>query len=162
VLAEEADRVAHVLGAGRAVQAEHVDAERVDRREHRADVGAEQHLAAVGQQGDGDLDRQRPAGRLERLAGAEDRRLDLEDVLRRLDDDEVGAALDEALGLLGERVGELAEGDVAERRVVRGGQEAGRADRAGTKRFSPTALRAISAALRLISTVCSARPTPRA
>ena len=37
------------------------------------------------------------AGLLERLARAEDRGLDLEDVLRRLDDDQVGAALDQAL-----------------------------------------------------------------
>ena len=35
-------------------------------------------------------------GQLERLAGAEDRRLDLEDVLRGLDHDQVDAALDQA------------------------------------------------------------------
>ena len=34
-------------------------------------------------------------------------------------------------GLLGEDLDELAEGDLAERRVVGGGEEAGRADRAG-------------------------------
>ena len=42
------------------------------------------------------LDRQRLPGLLEGLARAEDRGLDLEDVLRRLDDDQVGAALDQA------------------------------------------------------------------
>ena len=77
------------------------------------------------------LDRHAAAGGLERLAHAEDRGLDLEDVLRGLDDDQVDAALEQALGLLGEDLDELAEADLAERRVVGGGQEAGRADRAG-------------------------------
>ena len=57
--------------------------------------------------------------------------LDLEDVLRGLDDDQVGAALDQAAGLLGEDLDQLAEGDLAERGVVGRGQVAGRADRAG-------------------------------
>ena len=131
VLAEEADRVAHVLGAGRAVQPDRGDVERLERRQHGRDVGAEQHLAAVGQQRDVRLDRDLAADLLHRRAGAEDRGLDLEDVLRGLDEDEVDAALDEPGRLLGERVGERAEGDVAERRVVGGGQEAGRSDRAG-------------------------------
>ena len=47
-------------------------------------------------------------GLLEGLAGAEDRRLDLEDVLGRLDDDQVGAALDQAARLLGEDLDQLA------------------------------------------------------
>ena len=68
---------------------------------------------------------------LEGLAGAEDGGLDLEDVLRRLDDQQVGAALDQAVGLLGEDLDQLAEGDLAERGVVAGGQVPGRADRAG-------------------------------
>ena len=72
--------------------------------EHGLDVGAEQHLAAVRQQRDLGLDRQRLAGLLERLAHAEHRGLHLEDVLRGLDQEEVGAALDQALGLLGEDV----------------------------------------------------------
>ena len=68
---------------------------------------------------------------LERLARAEDRGLDLEDVLRGLDDQQVGAAVDEARGLLLEDLDELAERDLPERRVVGRGQVAGRADRAG-------------------------------
>ena len=130
-LAEEPDGVAHVLGAGRAVEPDHVDLQRLERREHRGDVRAQQHLAAVGQQRHRGLDRQGLAGRLERLARAEDRGLHLEDVLRRLDDDEVGAAFDEAARLLLEDVDERAEGDVAERGVVGGGEESRRADRAG-------------------------------
>ena len=131
VLAEEADGVAHVLGAGRAVQADHVDRERLERREHGGDVGAEQHLAAVRQQGHGGLDRHGPAGLCERLARTEDGGLDLEDVLRRLDEKQVRAAVDEPLRLLGEDGDELAEADLPERRVVRCGQVAGRADRTG-------------------------------
>ena len=57
--------------------------------------------------------------------------LDLEDVLRRLDDDQVDAALEQAAGLLLEDLDEVAEADRAERRVVGGGEVAGRADRAG-------------------------------
>ncbi len=131
VLAQEADRVAHVLRASRAVEPDHVDFERGQRRQHRLDVGAEQHLAAVGQQRDAGLDRQGTAGRGKGLAGSEDRRLHLEDVLRGLDDDQVGAALDQAARLLGKDLNQLGEGDVAQGRVGRSRQEAGRADRAG-------------------------------
>ncbi len=46
-------------------------------------------------------------------------------------DDQVDAALEQALGLLGEDLDELAEADLAEARVLGGGQVAGRADRAG-------------------------------
>jgi hypothetical protein len=129
-LAEEADRVAHVLGPGRAVQPDGVDVERGERGEHRLDVGPEQHLAALREERHARLDRHAPAGQLERLAGAEDRGLDLEDVLRGLDDDQVHAALDEALRLLGEDLDELAEGDPAERGVVARRKVPGGADRA--------------------------------
>ncbi len=66
-----------------------------------------------------------------RLAHAEDRGLELEDVLGGLDDDQVDPALDQARGLLGEAGLQLGERDRAQRRVVGGGKEAGRADRAG-------------------------------
>ena len=131
VLAEEADGVAHVLRAGRAVEADDVDVERLERGQRGADVGAEQHLAAVGEEADAGLDRHGAAGGLERLAGAEHGGLDLEDVLRGLDDDQVDAALQQAAGLLLEDLHEVAEADRAERRVVGGGEVAGRADRAG-------------------------------
>ncbi len=130
-LAEEADRVAHVLRPGRAVEPDHVDVERPQRRQHRLDVGPEQHLAAVGKERDGGLDRQRAAGLGEGLAGAEDRRLDLEDVLGGLDDDQVGAAFDQATRLFGEDLDQGGEGDVAQGRVGRRRQEPGRSDRAG-------------------------------
>ena len=79
----------------------------------------------------------RAADPLERGAGADDRGPDLEDVLGRLDDQQVGAALDEGPGLLVEDLRELREGDLAESRVVAGGQEAGRADRAGDEALRP-------------------------
>ena len=130
-LAEEADRVAHVVRTRGAVQADGVDLERLERRERRVDVGAQEHLAAVGQQRDRDLDRHRAPDRPERLARAEDRGLGLEDVLDRLDDDQVHAAEEQAAGLLLEDLDELAERHRAQRRVVGGGQEAGRAHRPG-------------------------------
>jgi hypothetical protein len=63
-------------------------------------------------------------------ARAEDGGLHLEDVLRGLDDDQVDATRDQAGGLFGEHLDELGEGDLAERRVVGGGEVAGGADRA--------------------------------
>ncbi len=68
--------------------------------------------------------------RLEGLAGAEHGGLDLEDVLSGLDDDQIGAAVDQPGGLLGEHRDQLAEADLPERGVLGGGQEARRADRA--------------------------------
>ena len=124
-LAEVADRVAHVLGAGRAVESDDVDPQALEDRQHRLDVGAEEHLAAVRQQRHRDLDRHRAADPLERLAGAEDRGLDLEDVLGGLDDDQVGAALDQRAGLL---VEDLAR---AGRRRCR--RASGRRRRAGSR-----------------------------
>ena len=131
VLAEKADRIAHVLGPGGAVEADDVDLERGQGRQHRGDVGAEQHLAAVGQQRDRSLNRQRASAGGERLADAEDRRLDLENVLSGLDDDQVAAARDQALGLLGEDLDQVTKRDRAEGRVVGCRQKSGRPDRAG-------------------------------
>jgi hypothetical protein len=130
-LAEEANGVAHVVGAGGAVEPDDVDLERLERGERGRDVGPEEHLAAVGQQRDAGLDRGAAAGGLERLADAEHRGLDLEDVLRGLDDDQVDAALEQALRLLGEDGDQLAEGDAPERGIVARREVAGGADRAG-------------------------------
>src|SRR4051794_36691024 len=67
---------------------------------------------------------------LERPADGEDRRLDLEGGLARPADQPVDAALEQALGLLGEHFDELAEADLAEAWLLGRGQEAGRADAA--------------------------------
>ena len=100
MLTEVADRVAHVLGPGRAVEADHVDPERLEGGQDGRDVRSEEHLAAVGQKRDRGLDRNRPPGFSERLAGAEYRGLDLEDVLSGLDDQQVDAAGEQARRLL--------------------------------------------------------------
>ena len=79
------------------------------------------------------MDRQRAAGRGERLARAEHGGLDLEDVLGGLDDDQIRAAVDQTRGLLGEDLDQLAEADLTERGLLGGGQVSGRADRARDK-----------------------------
>ena len=158
-LAEEADRVAHVLGAGRAVQAEDVDVERLERRQHRADVGAEQHLAAVGQQrdarsGSGPL---RPtvlnASRAPKIAALTSRMSCAVSMMSR-------STPPSSRPRPARRRRRRARGSVMLPSV--GSSEAGRRPvgpiEPATKRSSPTALRAICAAPALISSVCSPRP----
>src|SRR5207249_12135900 len=67
---------------------------------------------------------------LKRSARAEDGRLDLEQVLRGLDDQQIDPAGEQSRGLLGEHLDEFAEADLPQRGVLGGGQVAGRADRA--------------------------------
>ena len=138
-LGQKAHRFAHVLGPGRAVQADDVDVERVQNRERRADVGAQQH-AAVDVERDLDLNRDASAGDLKGAPCAEDGGLGLQNVLLRLDDQQVGATQEQAARLLFERLLELREGDVRQRRVVRAGQEAARADGAGHEARAAIAL----------------------
>ncbi|MFN8146942.1 MAG: PAC2 family protein [Candidatus Nanopelagicales bacterium] len=115
--------LAHLGRTGGAVQADHVDAERLERRERGADLGPDQHRA---RRLDGDLDDDGyvDAGRRDRAPGADRGRLGLQQVLGRLDEDRVGAARDEAarLGLVG-----VAERGV--RRVPERRQLGARADR---------------------------------
>lgn len=107
--------LAHLGGAGGAVEADHVDAERLEGRERRADLGAEQH-GAGGLDGDradqGGWRRWRQGA-----AGAEDRGLGLQQVLGGLHQEGVRATGDHAfgIGLVG-----VAEGDIG--RVAEGGQ----------------------------------------
>ncbi len=70
-------------------------------------------------------------GSANRLAAAEDGGLHLQDVLAGLDEQHVHAALHQRARLLGEDGHQLVEGDVAERGVRRGGEEARGADGAG-------------------------------
>ena len=102
-----ADRLAHVLRARRAIQADHVDAQRLERRHRARDVGAEQHAAARVER-DLRLHRHAPPELGEQPLEAGDRRLHLEDVLRRLDEQHVHAALDEVLRLRVVVLGQLA------------------------------------------------------
>ena len=160
VLAEEADRVAHVLRAGRAVEADHVDLQRLERGQRGADVGAEQHLAAVGQQATPSLDRHRcgrsslNASRMPKIGG-----LDLEDVLRGLDDDQVDAALEQALRPARRRP-RRARGSGSGRASGprrRAGARSGRSSRRRSGPRRPPCARS-RRRVRLISSVCSPRP----
>ena len=107
VLPQIADRIAHVLGTGRAVEAEDVHLHALGDREHGLDVGAEQHLAAVRQQRDRDLDRHAAGDALERFARAGDSRPHLEDVLGGLDDQSGRRRLRPGPRLLVEDLGQL-------------------------------------------------------
>ena len=117
VLAQPAHRLAQVLGADGAVQADDVGPHGPQDRGHRGDVRAEQHPAGHVE-GHLGLDRHRPAGLGEGQARAVDGRPQLEDVLHRLDDQQVRPAHDQAVRLLAEELGQLVEADLRERRVV--------------------------------------------
>jgi hypothetical protein len=110
---QEAQVLAHLGRARGAVQADHVDAERLQRGQGGADLGAEQHGAG---RLDGHRDDQRHgvAGGLHGPAGGDDGGLGLEQVLRGLHEQRVGAAGEQALGVLLVGVPDGAEGGVAE------------------------------------------------
>ncbi len=124
VRGQVAQVLAHLTGTGGAVQPDHVDAERLERGQRRGDLAAEQHRP-------GGLDRdlrddQRIRGHAsDGSIGADDGRLGLQQVLAGLDDQRVGAAAQQGLGVDLIGVAQLAECGVAE-----GGQLGARADRA--------------------------------
>ena len=130
VLREVADWLAHVLGPRRAVEADHVDPEPFKGGHRARDVGAEQH-AAADVEGDLRLDGDAAADLGEEALESSDGRLDLENILRRLDEQDVDAPLDEGAGLLVEVLDQLVEGDGREGGVAAGGEHPGRSDRAG-------------------------------
>ncbi len=111
---------AHLGRAGRAVQADHVDTERLDRRQRSPDLAAEQHSARSL---DGDVceNRYMTAELGHRPARTEDRGLELQQILAGLDEDRVGAALEHAKRRL--RVGVTDDGvlGVPERRQLGAG-----------------------------------------
>ncbi len=112
--------LAHLRRAGRAVEADHVDAERLERRERRADLAAHEHRAGRLDR-HLDEDRQADARLDDRLLAAVDGRLGLQDVLRGLDEQRVGAAEDEPAGLESERRLEVGVCGVPEARQLRAG-----------------------------------------
>lgn len=113
VAGQVAQVLAHLGRSGGAVQPDHVDAERFQRGERGADLRAEQH-------GAGRLDRHRHderdlvPGRLHGPAGGQDGGLGLQQVLGGLHQQRVGAACEQALGVLLVRVTDDIEGGVAE------------------------------------------------
>ena len=125
VAGQVAKVLAHLGRAGGAVQPDHVDAQRLEGGQGRADLGAEQHGAGgldrhLGDQGD-----VRPPGGGHRPAGTDERGLGLQEVLSRLDQDRVDPALQKPRHLLGVGVTQVDEGGVAQ-----GGQLGARPDRA--------------------------------
>ena len=76
--------LAHLGGPRRAVETDQIDAERLECGERRPDLGAEQH-GAGGLDGDVSDDGQLNTRVSQGALGPDDRRLRLEQVLRRLD-----------------------------------------------------------------------------
>ena len=126
---------AHGVGAERAVEA---DGERVGMA-HRMPEGGRRlaRQRAAGQIGDraGDHHRQADALLVEDFLGGEDRRLGVQRVEDRLDQDDVGAAVDQAAQLLAIGDAQIVEGDGAVAGIVDVGRDrggaVGRPERAG-------------------------------
>lgn len=114
VAREVAQVLAHLGGAGGAVQADHVDAQGLQRGQGRADLRAEEH-GAGGLDGDGADQRDGDPEGLHGPAGTDDRGLRLQEVLGGLDEQRVGAAGEQALGVDLVGVTDLRVGDVAQR-----------------------------------------------
>ena len=144
IFAEDADGLAHVLGAGGTVEADDVDAHAFEDGERGVDVGAEQHAAGRVER-DLRLDRQIDLSLVEGFVDAGDGGFDFEDVLRGFDEEQVHAAADQTDGLFAEDIGEFVEGDVGKFGVIGGGKFAGWADGAGDKaRFGATTCPALA------------------
>ncbi len=130
VAREIADRLAHVLRAGGAIQSDDVDRQRLERRHRARDVGAEQHAAARVER-HLRLNRDPPADLVEETLETGDRRLHLEDVLRGLDEQDVHTTFDEVFRLLVVVPLQLFEGRIGQDRIAAREQQARRADRSG-------------------------------
>ena len=131
VLEQVAQVLAHLGRAGGAVHPDDVDAERLDRGEPGGDVGAEQHLAG-GLDGDLGHERDLAAGPAHARVGAGHRRLELEQVLAGLDQQQVGPAREQPGGLVGVGGQQRGVGRVAE-----GGELGARSHRAGHPARAP-------------------------
>ncbi len=122
VLRQVPEVLRHLGGTGRAVEPDHVGPERLERGERGADLRADEQPA---RRLDGDLHHDRdldPGGR-HRPAGTDDRRLALEEVLDRLDEQDVGAARQQPGDHRLVVVAQLGEGDLAERRETGAGAD---------------------------------------
>src|SRR5207253_30959 len=112
------------------IETDDIDAERFESCHCARDVGAEEH-AAADVECDLCLERNSSAELFEELLDSGDRGFDFEDVLRRLDEEEVDASFYKVLSLVVEILRELVEGDVAECGVGARWEHAGRAHRCG-------------------------------
>ena len=111
---------AHLGRTGRAVQADHVDTERLDGRQCGPDLTAQQHGAS---RLDGDVceNRDVTAELGHRSARTEDRGLELQQILAGLDENGIGATLEHAQRRLGVGVADHRVLGVPERRQLGAG-----------------------------------------
>ncbi len=122
ILAKIHEAVGHLLRPGAAVHPDNVDRERLKRRQGRTDLGPVEHCAEGLDRHLSD-DRQ-PHFMLGKVV--KDRRecrLCLQEVLARLDDQNVRAAIDQPADLLDVSLFQVAIGDVPERRKLRPGPD---------------------------------------
>ncbi len=122
---EVAEVLVHLVGTGRAVEPDDVGAERFDGGEGGADLGAGEHPPGLLDR-HLDLERHPPPGALHGGAAGGNGRLDREQVVHRLDDEEVGASLEETGGERLVCLPQVAVADLTEGRQLRTGP-----DRAG-------------------------------
>ena len=127
IFAEDADGLAHVLGARGAVETDDVDAHAFEDGERGVDVGAEQHATRRIER-DLRLDRQIDLSLVEGFVDARDRSFDFEDVLRGFDEQHIHAAADQTDSLFAESLGKIVEADVGKVGIIGGGQFARRSD----------------------------------
>ena len=114
---------AHRVGAKGAVQPDSQRPGVADRVPERRRRLSRQGAARQVGDGAGNHDRQDRAGLLEHLVGGEDRGLGVQRVEDRLDQDQVGAARDQAADLFGIGHAQLVEGDGAKARIVHVGAD---------------------------------------
>ena len=108
-----AEVLAHLVRSGGAVQADGVDAERLERGQSSADFGTHEH-GSGGFDRHLDEDGEPDAAGDDGLLAAVDGGFGLQEVLAGFDEEGVRAAVDEALGLQGERLLEVVVAGVAE------------------------------------------------
>ena len=115
-------RFVHEVRAGRTVQADALEPKGRQRGQRRADLAANQHLAAG-------LNRDRCEQRSVALElgqcvlAGEDRRFALEQVVDRLDQQRIDAAIEQTAGLFEIRGVQLVKADVSQRRQLRAGAQ---------------------------------------
>ena len=120
---QEAEGFVHLDGTGGAIHADHVGSHRVQRAQCRADLGAEQHPAGE-LDGHLHLDRYLASRVLHGAPASLDRRLGLEHVVDRLDQEEIDSAVEQPTRDYLVGVPQVLEAHLAERRQLRAWTEA--------------------------------------
>ncbi len=111
------ERLEHLRWSGGAVETDQVHVHRLERAQRRPDLGAGQHGAGQLDRDLG-LDRDMAAGGPHGAPGAVDRRLGLQQVEDRLDQDEIDTPVEEASRLLLIGIPEIGVTDLAEGREL--------------------------------------------